>query len=165
MTLNLREPSHSLHLERERESRCQRAGTHPTADMKSGAARQVSTHEDTVLGNDRLTLKMLKMLVDFLNTSDLTKSSSWARVSSRWVMAQIPKQQARPWGDVQLCLHLGTVAHLPTCCVGRNVHPHVHKVPHTHEPKGILNTCEHPCRSKQHASQASMYLYAHCADG
>lgn len=101
-TLSLREPSPSLHPERE-----QRA--HPTAHLKSEAAtdRYLSTHEDVVLGNDRLTLKMLKMPVDFLNTSDLTKSSSCARVSSRWVMAQIPKQQARPWGGAQVCSPLG----------------------------------------------------------
>lgn len=73
---------------------------------------------------------MLKMLVDFLNTSDLTKSSSCASVSSRWVMAQIPKQQARPWGGAGV-LTLGTVAHLPTCCVWGNMHTQYMKC-HTH---------------------------------
>ena len=58
---------------------------------------------------DLCTLKMLKMPADFLNTSDFTKSSSWARVSSRWELAQIPKQQARPWGGTQVHSHLGKV--------------------------------------------------------
>lgn len=124
MTLSLREPSPSLHLEREQTSE----GRNPPyrRHEKWGSHRQVSTHKDTVLGNDHLTLKMLKMPVDFLNTSDLTKSSSCARVSSRWVMAQIPKQQARPWGGTRVCSHLGTVVHLPTRYVGRSVYPHTY---------------------------------------
>lgn len=161
LTLSLREPSPSLPPEREQR-------THPTADMKRGAARQGSNHMDTVLGNARLTLKMLKMLVDFLNMSDFTKSSSCARVSSRWVMAQIPKQQARPWGGAQVCSaqvclpqvcspqvcsHSGIVTHLPTCCVGRNEHPSTCTQSTTHteymqayvQKQAVCHTYKHVC--------------------
>lgn len=71
------------------------------------------------------------MPADFLSTSDFTKSSSWAKVSSRWEMAQIPKQQARPWG--------GTGALTPgQGGVGRRAHTHTGgQPPRAPSPPGI----------------------------
>ena len=95
---------------------------------------------------------MLKMPADFLSTSDFTKSSSWARVSSRWEMAQIPKQQARPWG--------GTGALTPgQGGMGRHAHTHTlgGQPPHGPSPPGIWPSPAAPAG----ASSPPPYLKRH----
>ena len=92
------------------------------------------------------------MPADFLSTSDFTKSSSWAKVSSRWEMAQIPKQQARPWG--------GTGALTPgQGGVGRCAHTHTlgGQPPHAPSPPGIWPSPAAPAG----ASSPPPYLKRH----
>lgn len=95
--------------------------------------------------------------MDFLKTSDLTKSSSWASVSSRWEMAQIPKQQARPWG----------ARHLPQAGEGTRCHTHTRghawTQGHTHMYTHAY-TCIHINRSRTlsvHIRTPHVYAHMH----